>query len=427
MSRIQRDAGAASPDENSIQRIIDGSSSLPDTVADLVSGGGEAGPAANELWRVGRTEALLVWVRKVFDDGIADVVPVVLDTELADLQSVIIGAAATPLSVEMAVMVPLRTHIPTRLFLNRIAVTDISKDVTEVMAAIREGRNPSGVRVGQPINDDDDQRIEYRQAIRDLFAELAPGVDEDTPGEPEMEGRPLPAVDEELSDDPPDDLQTMRAELESRLVGARIGPVVPTTVQINNAVCLKSVLKVYYLDTTVLLLRVSAESVVDFPAHSDLAEACRQIIEIDVDAVAITLADRDSSTFLFTSADMRSAVGIPGGNQVGPSPTLAGLGLVDTLCKHLDSSVTAWDVTDQDSDGFRTCNDLSTIASRHAACAVARIGAEGGRAHQQAKKSAWMSLDRSFEGKAAEFVTSIIEDGDVEAALTDLGLAGDDD
>ncbi|WP_433521684.1 hypothetical protein ACQPZ2_30890 [Nocardia pseudovaccinii] len=429
MLRIQHDVGAVSPGQDSIQRIIDASSRLPDTVTDLISRDNNTEPQANELWRVGRTEALLVWVRKVFDDGIADVVPVVLDTELADLHTLIIGAPATPLSVELAVMVPLRTHIPTRLFLNKIAAVDIGTDVDEVMAAMREGRNPSGVQVGSPVDDENDQRIEYRQAMRDLLAELAPGAAEGAQEEPEGEGRPLPAVNEGSSDDPPDDLQNVQAELNSRLSGVRCVSVSPTVLHVNDSVRIKRVLKIFYLDTTVLLLILLPESVVEFPNYGDLAEACRTItlIDTDVDAVTVTLTDRDTSTLLFTSADMRSAVGIPDGNQVGPSPTLVGLGLIDTLCKHLDSSVAAWELTDQEADNFRIHTNLTAIASRHAAHAAARIGTEGNRARQQAKKSAWLSLDKSFDEQATGFVTSIIGDGDVEAALARLGLEGNDD
>ena len=43
------------------------------------------------------------------------------------------------------------------------------------MSSARAGRAPGGVHTGPPIETEDDQRIEYRQVIADLLADLAPG------------------------------------------------------------------------------------------------------------------------------------------------------------------------------------------------------------------------------------------------------------
>ena len=100
-------------------------------------------------------------------------------------------------------MVSLRTHIHIGAFLNKVGILDIRKDITEVMTAVREGRRPSGVRVGPPIDDDDDQRLEYRQALRDLLAELSPSAwlaAEDDPG----------ADTEQTASEPDDEPSTSR-------------------------------------------------------------------------------------------------------------------------------------------------------------------------------------------------------------------------
>jgi DNA-binding SARP family transcriptional activator/tetratricopeptide (TPR) repeat protein len=176
LSRIRRTPGPVPVSADSLQRIIKASTPLPDVLADIVSGDPGGEPQPNEIWRVGRREALLVWVRQVFEDGVVDVIPLVLDTELADRESVVIGADATPLATETAAMLSLRTYIHFGAFLNRVATLDIRKDVTEVMTAVQEGRRPAGVRVGPSIDADDDQRLEYRQALRDLLAELSPST-----------------------------------------------------------------------------------------------------------------------------------------------------------------------------------------------------------------------------------------------------------
>lgn len=176
LARIRQTISFAPASEDSLQRIAHASAPLPAALADIVSDNRDTAPQPNEVWRIGDSQALLVWVRRVFDDGVADVIPLVFDVELADDESIVVNADATPLATEIAAMVALRTHIHLGAFLNRVGSLDIRNAVTEVMTAVREGRRPSGVPVGPPIYDDDDQRLEYRQALRDLLAELSPSV-----------------------------------------------------------------------------------------------------------------------------------------------------------------------------------------------------------------------------------------------------------
>lgn len=162
------------PSEAIIQRLIDASPRLPEGLADIILSPRDGNPKPGEVWRAGRSEAVLVWVRRVFDDGVADVVPLVLDVEMADEETIFVAASATPFQMELAAMVALRAHINFGAFINRVGPLDIRAEVAEVMAAIREGRHPRGVRVGPPITDDWDRRIEYRCAVRDLLAGLSP-------------------------------------------------------------------------------------------------------------------------------------------------------------------------------------------------------------------------------------------------------------
>lgn len=164
------------PTSGSLRRLQDASPLLPAVVSRLDTSEPDRTPAVGEIWRVGGSEAMLVWVRRVFSDRAADVVPVVFDVDLADSESIIVPAGATCLGVELAAMVALRTHVHCGAFLTYIDTLDIADDVAEVMAATREGRGPRGVRNGPPIVDGRDQRIEYRQAIRDIFGEITPSA-----------------------------------------------------------------------------------------------------------------------------------------------------------------------------------------------------------------------------------------------------------
>ncbi len=174
LARISCALGFGRPNDDSLQRVVAASSPLPDGLGELIQGERGRDPRPGEVWRVGLDEALLVWTRRVFDDGVADVVPLVLDIELADDESILVRADATPLATELVAMVALRTHIDLGAFINRIGDLDLRVEVNEIMIAVREGRRPCGVPVGPPIEDDSDRRIECRQALRGFFSELTP-------------------------------------------------------------------------------------------------------------------------------------------------------------------------------------------------------------------------------------------------------------
>jgi hypothetical protein len=425
LSRIRRASGPPATSADSLQRILEASAPLPEVLADVVSGGEGGEPQPNEIWRVGRSEALLVWVRRVFEDGVADVIPLVLDVELADQESVVVGADATPLATETAAMVSLRTHVHTDAFLNRVGILDIGKDVTEVMTAVREGRRPSGVRVGPPIDDDDDQRLEYRQALRDLLAELSPSAwlgAQDDPGAGTEQRTSEPTANHS-----PDDIDDIKADLGERLWGARYVDFTQHTVTVDAAVRATTVLKVLYLDTVVLVATLDGRSLTAFPETGAVAAACRNmaLVEADADAVAIAIPRDDWPTQLFTTPHMRTAFELPRGVRAGPTATLEGYGFIDTLCKHLEGAITAWEVTERASDRI-TRTDLHQIAARHARTSIGKIIAEGKRARQP-KRAAWGNLPDELDQRVARFVVGIVNNGATDDALTEFALETRDD
>jgi hypothetical protein len=425
LSRIRAASGFAPPSADGLQRIVEASTPLPDVLADILSNEQDGQPQPNEIWRVGRSEALLVWVRQVFDDGVADVIPLVLDVELADQESVLVSANATPLATEIAVIVPLRTHIHLGAFLNRVGSLDIGKDVAEVMAAVREGRRPSGVRVGPPIDEGDDQRLEYRQALRDLLAELSPSAwleTQDEAGCSEQRASE-PTVNRSL-----DEIDIIEMELGERLPGAQCRRLEPHTITVDAAIQATSVLKVVYLDTAVLVATLHGANLTAFPELVAVAAACQKLglIETDIDAVAVTIPRNDWQALLFTTSYMRGAIELPTGVHTGPSATLEGYGLVDTLYKHLEGALPAWEITES-AGNYIGRADVHQIAQRHASASIAQITVEGKRAHQTAKKTAWTSLPDELEERVAKFVVAIVNKKSMDDAWAELALEIPDD
>jgi len=425
LSRIRAASGFAQASADSLQRIVEASTPLPDVLADILSDEQDGQPQPNEIWRVGRSEALLVWVRQVFDDGVADVIPLVLDVELADLESVLVSADATPLATEIAAIVPLRTHIHIGAFLNRVGSLDIRKDVAEVMTAVREGRRPSGVRVGPPIDDADDQRLEYRQALRDLLAELSPSAWLETQGE---SGGTEQQASEPTLNRSPDEVDVIKAELGERLPGAQCRRLKPYIVTVDAAIQARSVLKVVYLDTAVLVATLHGANRTEFPESVAVAGACQKLrlIEIDVDAVAVSIPRDDWPALLFTTSYMRSAVELPTGARAGPTATLEGYGLVDTLCKHLEGALPAWEIAEPVGNYIGRA-DVHQIAGRHASASITQITVEGKRAHQTAKKTAWTSLPDELEERVARFVLAVVNKESIDDAMAELASEIPDD
>lgn len=426
LSRLRETAEPAPAGEGTFQRIMAASTPLPDVIADLVAAGTNEQPQPHQVWRIGRDEALLAWVRRVFDD-VAEVVPLVLDVELADQHSVLIGADATPVATEMAALVALRTHVHVGAFLNRIGELDINSEVVEVLTAVKEGRRPSGIPVGPPIEDDDDQRLEYRQALRDLLAPLSPSawLDDETDAEPSSHE----AVADKPTQSTGGELASIKEELSERLRGIRVADSSPLTVAVGSCAHATRILNVAYLDATVVVVRLDVD--VDDAAEPDntsLAKACESFLECEpgADAVAVAVSHEGWPTRLFPSSHLRTAHQLPLGVIAGPEPSLTNLGLVDTLCKYFDGNSRAWDLLDEPAHSKIGAVSIRQVAFGHAASSIDRVTNEGKRALQPAKKAAYQSLPGDLDQRVADFVAAAAGTDVLEAMADLLGEFSDD-
>lgn len=414
MARIARASELQTPTPNVVQRIVDASSVVPGA-ADVPTDRDEQEPEPGELWRVGRDEALLAWVRKNFHDGAVDIVPVVLDVELADEQTVIVAAALSPLPVELAAMTALRTHVHRDAFINRLGTLDITAQIEDVIAATRENRDTTAT-VGPRIEFDDDDRIEYRQALRDLLDDFSPSnwpTEASSDGVASVGASPLAQL-------PGSDRSELQSEIQYRIRTAYCMDLPFDQFDIARGRSLRALFKVAYLNTSVVV--VSVESLDD--ALSDqlaLVRACQRAMESSPDADSVCVAERreEWGCVLYSCASMREALELPGGRSVGPAPILTGYGVVDTLFKHLEGAAAAWEVTDSAPRDLGSVN-IAEIAGRHAQNSVAGIESQGRSARQAAKKSTWSTLPTGLEERISRFITAVIDSVPVADALTEL-------
>src|SRR5687768_16979932 len=79
-----RHVAISEPDPHFVSRLVESSPTIPGALQEaLAASPSLRNPEVGELWRVGREEALLVWVRRILDDC-ALVIPAVFDEDLAD-------------------------------------------------------------------------------------------------------------------------------------------------------------------------------------------------------------------------------------------------------------------------------------------------------------------------------------------------------
>ena len=412
-SRIAQIDGMQSPATDSVQRIVDASEVVPGihALADAVV---TNSPESGELWRVGRSEAQLAWVRNNLHDGAVDVVPVVLDVELADEYSLLVPASASPLSANLAAVVTLRTHVHQDAFIDRIGRLDITSDIEEVIAAQREGRS-SLADVGPKIEIEDDERLEYRQALRDLLADLSPSV-----WLTSAESAEQTLLSDSRYKVLKGDSQWFEREVTERLPSARCFQLEQDRFEFGSNDAVAAFVKVAYLDTAVVVVTVESLERAQ-TSMSALASACDNAVRSSPDADAICVTERggDWTSVLFSRASLRHAVELPTGNEAGPVPVIAGLGVMDTLWKHLEGSISAWEATENAPGGLGSV-DVASMATRHVHASIGSIESQGQRAIQEAKKATWATLPPGLADQVSRFVTAVTGSVPPQDALDDF-------
>ena len=403
------------PDEDVVTRILEASSPGPAILASLTGDRDPGPPRPGEIWRIGRDEAILAWVRRVFEDAV-DVIPAVLDIELADQESVFVPAESTPLGMPLALLTGVRTHVGMPALLQRIGYVNAFAHVNEAMAAAREGRPPQSIQTGPPIDMEDDQRIEYRQVIADLLSDLVP---DRWPDDPMPDAR---QSDGNSSGEAADIIDILTVEFPVRHSAAQVLPMAPVESWLGAGTSLYGCARVTYLDTSLIVAVLTGQDIGE-AVHSTtvLADACLALarMEPDVTAIAITSGGGDWPAIVLKVADLRTAYEAPSGRKVPPRLAREPLPLVDALAKFLDRQVTAWEVTEPVTAQIAAI-DVRDVASQSANEATAETIAAGKRALTEAKRNSWTHLPDDLATRITENISAIMANEPIDDVLDSL-------
>jgi hypothetical protein len=400
-TRLQN-ALVSEADESIISRLVDTSPTVPEALhRALLDTPSSAAPAIGELWRVGRGEALLVWVRRVLDDSAA-VIPVTFDGDLADNFSLIVPGDESPLGLELVVMASVEAHVDLRAFLQRVSTLPVEDRVE----ALRESRRsrlpiPPELLVGAPLGSEQDQRLEYRQILSDLLADLSPAAfAAETEVEPSDDGVDIHRLVENLR------------ELTWRRAGLTVQPLPVDHVPIDSAHDLLLVAMVKDLDAAVLVAALTGADPAGTLTQPELARGCGTLLGRyqEADDVAVAIQDRDWTTVVVDPPSAARALEAPSGRFAEPRVTFQPLPLVDALLKHLDARATRWDqvgIPHFDRESL----DLVELGAISAAAAIERTIAEGRQARTPAKKSAYTLLGERDGARIVELIAAVATQG----------------
>lgn len=364
-------------------------------------------PQAGDLWRCGRGDALLVWLRKVFDDGLLAVVPVVFDVELADELTLIKPAESNPLGLDLGFMVCVESHIDPRSLIGKVGTIDVADDIEALRQVRRGGPRNLDILVGTPIEMSDDQRIEYQQLVSDLLGDCAPE-----------------AFDDDTEDDGTDgevDLGAIRGELDEltwSLPDIKIVEFDVVHTAIDDSHHLLRVATVQRLNVVVVVAAVVGPAPEDVLV-SDVGTRVlnSELLAERADAVVAIIDNVTLEAVVVSPWDATDAIDVPAGDPAPPTIPDP-LPLRDAVRKYLDAHVNDWDAPRVSFD--RGAIDVLTIAAQATRRAVVDVVAEGQRAKTPEKKDRYVSVNGKESAATSALVRDVLAGSDAREAVTEF-------
>ena len=320
------------PDLPASGRPPDTAGVVPDVTRRAVRGADrpEAGPRAGELWRArppGGGPVTLVWVRALDPPGVV-AVPVSFDIEFADEYTLVVAEEASPLGLPLALHTSVEATIDPSVLRDRLGSVDVGSDVIEaVLAARRTGEPVRGSGVGPAVVSPLDERIEYRQALADQMAGLAPSGRDDEPADQDEWWAPGTGSDRAGL------LMAIHQALGQSHLSARISPRPPTTAAAEH---LSAVALVTELDAFVLVASVDRQL-----EGAEQLEAARRVLHADqlLNAVCLVEPAAPFTSVVIDRRDVVEAIETPSGHLRPARQSRPPAPIGEALTKFLDATI----------------------------------------------------------------------------------------
>lgn len=188
--------GAADPDEATLASLAEASPQLGEQVVAALATPREIERAPGQLWRLEWRGCSVLAVLLDHDQNASRLIaPVTTDPEWGDQYTVAVPAEHSPLGVELAVWVALRTHVPEETLDRPLGSVDRTllktfKTVHEAFERdepIEAAQLDADLRLGVPVTSPADERWEYRQQLIGRLTALAEQARDDLAAPTEQE------------------------------------------------------------------------------------------------------------------------------------------------------------------------------------------------------------------------------------------------
>jgi hypothetical protein len=345
-------------------------------------------PNPGEVWLTAGSVPATVWVRKLIGSS-ALVQPVTFDVEFADSHTAIFSPEENPLGVPLAVVCSIDAQVDLASLAGRLCTLDVGDTVDALRAARRSGSTPPpNVTVGPPIEDSQDERLEYRQELSDRLAALAAPDDS-------LDQAEVVAIRDRL-----EDLRSRRASGachvracdEETVAGAADGGWVAVAV-------------IQELDVTIIVAIGTLDA--------DIRHQGRVLLDA-ADATALALVDlgAEYDTRVYSAEHLAAERRVaPSGEDADAHAGVITLELVDALFKYLDDANLLDDETNDgdigDPDASEALDEIVSEESERA------IETAHGRRFQRLKGKAFKNLHEDDAGVIAQAVLAASEDGTI--------------
>lgn len=408
-----------SADPAFISALVAGSPRIPSGVLDTLrateSHTDTGSVRTGQLWRAhGSSDsapgavAVLVWVRKVFETTAA-ILPVFLDTDLADSETLIIPSESTPLQVDLALFTNIDAEIHLSSLTTLIATLDIEDEVFALRSASRRGAAaPAHLMTGVPINRSDDQRLEFRQIISELLDSLY------------VDSHNEPADDMDVHE-----LLAQIHELSYFHFGLRVDTLpFDDMTYLDGQHTLHPVAAVHHLATCVVVTAVSGPDSYEQLTNPRLPKACAAVQSRfpESDSIAVCAASSDWPAVLLASSQMDSAIEVPSGMVRDSTSSGAPLDLNTLLLKHFEGVSDRWDdaSTVRFDDASGSLRNVEAMSAAIVVAAVEETLQSGNRASIIAKKDGYSRLGASTADGIAGLIRGVLAGKDPAEAVDDL-------